>query len=126
MEFFSSETGPARNHAVVKDASVVKKLDELADKMMAYRSEEQKITDHHQRTGYASAGPVAFGQFEVGRSSMPQNTVFGGTHQFKATTQRGTVYHHMDGYEKVQSGDPGAYEPNEGRADVIPCPEIQQ
>lgn len=84
-------------------------LEAAAEKAQMYRSEEQKLTDHHQATGYANAGPVSFGQYEVGRSSLP--TQANPTRIFLDQTKLGVVYPHMEGHNKIESGDPGQYDP---------------
>ena len=84
-------------------------LEAAAEKAQMYRSDEQKLTDHHQATGYANAGPVSFGQYEVGRSSLP--TQANPTRVFLDQTKLGVVYPHMEGHNKIESGDPGQYDP---------------
>ena len=106
--FNMSKTGPARDHAS-GDANTMKYLAAEAQKKQAYRSDEQKLTDHHQATGFTSAGPVAFGQYEVGRSSMPAHCH--ATRIFLDQTKRGEVYPHPDGHQKLEQGDPGHYTP---------------
>lgn len=78
---------------------------------MGYRSEEQAYTDKRQATGFENRGPVAFGKYEVGRSSMPGNREDDGKAVFADTMKRGIVHQHMDGYGGDPSGDPGAYNP---------------
>lgn len=109
---FTSASGLFRDHAVVKDDSVRQKLAAAADKAQAYRSAEQKYNDHRQATGFQPAGPLAFGQYEVGRSSMPEHCF--STWQFKNAGHTDAIYHHPDGCEKIQDGDPGAYDPYTG------------
>lgn len=106
--FNMSKTGPARDHAS-GDLKTMKHLAAEAQKKQAYRSEEQKLTDHHQATGYANAGPVSFGQYEVGRSSMPAHSH--PTRIFLDQTKRGEVYPHPDGHQKLEQSDPGHYSP---------------
>ena len=87
----------------------MKALEAAAEKAQAYRSEEQKYNDHRQATGYQPAGPVSFGNYEVGRSSHPDHCQ--PTAVFKASTPLGVVYPHPEGFNKVESGDPGQYDP---------------
>lgn len=103
--FNMSATGPARDHAA-GDVATMKYLAAEAAKKQAYRSEEQKLTDHHQATGYANAGPVSFGYYEVGRSSLPMHAHE--TRVFKDQTKRGEHYPHPDGHQKLEQGDPCA------------------
>jgi hypothetical protein len=113
-EFFSSAHGPARDHVVAKAGDSVK-LHAAAMAKQQYRSSEQRYNDKRQATGFQPNGPLAFGEYEVGRSSMPKHCE--ATWQFKNKTPTGAdqpVYHHPDGCEKVASGDPGAYEPFAG------------
>lgn len=56
--------------------------------------------------------PHAFGTFEIGRSSMPNNVV--PTAAFRDGTKRGLIYSSMGGTARVESGDPGAYDPFTG------------
>ena len=95
--------GVGRDHAVISNSSVVQKLDELADKAQAYRSEEQKYTDKRQATGYQLSGPVPFGTFEVGRGSMPGNDR--NTAVFMDQMVRGINYPHPNGHTAVQVGE---------------------
>ena len=119
MEFFdkgsaaapsSQRGGPLRDHLHYSDATRAYMRSE-AEKKMGYRSEEQAYTDHRQGTGFATRGPVAFGKYEVGRSSMPGNREDDGRAVFSDTMKRGIVHQHMDGYGGDPSGDPGAYNP---------------
>ena len=105
----SSKHGPMRDHAVVKDASTVAKLNEQATRAQAYRSEEQKYNDKRQATGYQPQGPLAFNHYEVGRSSMPQHCH--PTYQYKDKTERGMVVENPNFSTKAEIGDPGAYHP---------------
>ena len=90
MEFVSHlPSGPWRDHAVVRDSSTVATLDMAAAKAMLYRSAEQSYTDKRQAMGYTALGPVAFGTFECGRSSMPGNVK--PTAVFKDGIKRGTA-----------------------------------
>lgn len=109
MEFMSGPTGPVRDHKVVRESGVVAKLNAVAVKSMARRSREQAFTNHQQNTGYAAKGPVGFGTFECGRSSMPGNVK--PTAAFMDSTTRGHIHPHMDGVTQVSVGDPGAYNP---------------
>ena len=90
--FMSSGTAPQRDHKIVRDASEAKGLSKAADRMQAYRSEEQAHNDKRQQTGFQPQGPLAFGQFEVGRGSMPQNCF--ATRQFQDLSKRLVVYPH--------------------------------
>ena len=110
----TTATGPRRDHAVVRDASVAKRLDMLADAAMAYRSAEQLYNDKRQATGYVSQGPLSFGEYEVGRSSMPKHCY--ATSQFKDLTRREKIFAHPEGFTPVQIGDPGHYDPYKGGA----------
>lgn len=105
-----SHNGVARDYSVVRDASFVARLDAAADRMQAYRSDEQKFNDKRQATGFQPQGPLAFGQYEVGRSSMPRQAKEG-TAAFEDTIVRGLIYPHMEGVTRVAMGDPGAYDP---------------
>ena len=58
------------------------------------------------------AAPVAFATYEIGRSSMPHNAVQ--TAAFRDGTRRGLIYASMGGIARVESGDPGAYDPFTG------------
>jgi hypothetical protein len=115
MEYLPRE-GVVRDHAVVRDSSVVARLDALADKKQAYRSSEQRFNDKRQATGYQPQGPLSFGAFEVGRSSMPEHCQ--PSSQFLDTSKLGVVYPHMDGHTEQECGDPGAYHPYDGGAGV--------
>ena len=118
MEFFdrvssrppSERAGPLRDHLHYDDATRAHYRRE-AEKRMGYRSEEQAYTDKRQATGFENRGPVAFGKYEVGRSSMPGNREDDGKAVFADTMKRGIVHQHMDGYGGDPSGDPGAYNP---------------
>lgn len=104
MELFGiPSAGPHRDHAVVLDSSVVAKLEAAAEKMMAHRSAEQAATDHRQNTGYLLKGPVPFGTFEMGRSSMPGNDNL--TAVFMDGMARGLVHPHMNGMAQVTQGE---------------------
>ena len=109
MEFMSSPTGPMRDHYVVHDSSVVASLAAKASKATLGRSAEQAHTDHRQATGYTSAGPVSFGTYECGRSSMPKNAR--PTSVFMSGVPLGLLHSHMDGYNDPLAGDPGEYDP---------------
>ena len=114
--FKSSSHGPMRDHAVVRDSSVVARLDALADKAQAYRSAEQRFNDKRQASGYQPQGPLSFGEFEVGRSSMPKHCE--PSAHFLDQSERGLIYGHMDGFTPIVVGDMGAYDPYNGDAHV--------
>jgi len=86
---------------------------------MAYRSEEQQYNDHRQATGFQPQGPLAFGQFEVGRSSMPKWAFE--TYQYKSNSKRLQDYPHMEGNNVIKWGDPGAYDPYGGDPNYGAC-----
>ena len=109
MEFMSAG-GVARDHMIGNEATRAY-LEREAEKKAEYRSVEQSYTDHRQATGFATRGPVAFGKYEVGRSSMPTNREDDGRAVFADTMKRGLIHPHMDGMAVVQNGDPGAYDP---------------
>ena len=58
--------------------------------------------------------PLAFGQYEMGRSSMPDNAE--PTAAFRDTMKRGLVHPHPDGNNLQAPGDPGAYDPFTGNS----------
>ena len=58
------------------------------------------------------SAPVAFGTFEVGRSSMPNNVM--PTAAFRDSMRRDIIFADMAGCARVESGDPGAYDPFTG------------
>ena len=109
MEFMSAG-GVARDHVLGNEATRAY-LEREAEKKQAYRNFEQAYTDNRQATGFATRGPVAFGKYEVGRSSMPTNREDDGRAVFADTMKRGLIHPHMDGMAVVQNGDPGAYDP---------------
>ena len=110
MEFVS-QGGVGRDHAVVMDSKAQDRLAQAARKKMIYRSLEQKFTDKRQATGYTSMGPVAFGTFEVGRSSLPSNGEDDGRAVFASQMKRGLIYHTPDTQTITAIGDPGMYDP---------------
>ena len=110
MEFVS-QGGVVRDHAVVRTEHTAATLAQLARQNMAYRSQEQKVTDARQNRGYTNLGPVAFGQYEVGRSSMPNNKEDDGRAVFSNTCKRNIAYPHPDSHTPCEIGDPGAYDP---------------
>jgi hypothetical protein len=88
---------------------------EAAARRMSYRSEEQQHTDHRQATGFECRGPVSFGEHEVGRSSMPKHCAPMGIFKHDAGAARRDVLHpHMDGFNRFETSDPGAYSPYKG------------
>ena len=116
QDFMSSSTAPQRDHKVVRDGSTVAALKRASSAKQIYRSEEQAYNDHRQATGYVPQGPLSFGQFEVGRGSMPQNCF--PTRQFTDVTKRLVTFSHPDCGKPQESGDPGAYDPYEGTPNV--------
>jgi hypothetical protein len=68
----------------------------------------RRTTADVRKPGQPTNG-VAFGTFEVGRSSMPRNAV--ATAVFKDGTVRGIVHSYIEGVARADIGDPGAYDP---------------
>ena len=102
--------GVLRDHKIMSESDR-QYLATAAESAAQYRSAEQAFTDNRQATGFATRGPVSFGKYEVGRSSMPGITEDDGKAVFADSMKRGLIHPHMDGQAVVQTGDPGAYDP---------------